>query len=164
MMLFTSTMPSPVGPLRLYASDSGLTAIYLENHKGAPTLDASESENHPVLAEARLQLAEYFAGERVSFDVPLAASGTPFQLRVWAALREIPLGSTWSYSDLARHIGCPGAARAVGAANGRNPLSIIVPCHRVVGANGTLTGYAGGVDAKRWLLAHEQRVRGSGLL
>jgi methylated-DNA-[protein]-cysteine S-methyltransferase len=158
MKLFTLTMKSPVGPLRLYATEEALTAIYLENHKGAPVLDASEREDHPVLRAARSQLEEYFAGERVSFDLPLGPMGTPFQQSVWAALREIPLGVTWSYAQLARHVGRAGAARAVGAANGRNPISIIVPCHRVVGADGKLTGYAGGVPTKQWLLEHERRV------
>lgn len=161
MMLFTLTAKSPVGPLRFYATDGGLTAIYLENHKGAPVLSATEREDHPVLLAARRQLEEYFAGARRSFDLPLAPVGTPFQQTVWKALREIPLGATWSYGDLARHIGRAGAARAVGAANGRNPLSIVVPCHRVVGTDGTLTGYAGGVPVKRWLLEHEQRLRAS---
>jgi methylated-DNA-[protein]-cysteine S-methyltransferase len=159
MTLFTMTLKSPVGPLRLFATEGALTAIYLENHKGAPALTASEREDHPVLLAARRQLEEYFAGERVSFDLPLEPSGTPFQQAVWMALREIPLGATWSYGDLARHVGRAGAARAVGAANGKNPLSIIVPCHRVVGSDGTLTGYAGGVPVKRWLLDHEQRMR-----
>ncbi len=161
MTLSTLTAKSPVGPLRFYATEGGLTAIYLENHTGAPVLSATEREDHPVLLAARRQLEEYFAGARRSFDLPLAPVGTPFQQTVWKALREIPLGATWSYGDLARHIGRAGAARAVGAANGRNPLSIVVPCHRVVGTNGTLTGYAGGVPVKRWLLEHEQRLRAS---
>lgn len=159
MTLFTTILKSPVGPLRLYATQEALTAIYLENHKWAPVLVASEREDHPVLLAARRQLEEYFAGERVSFELPLDPGGTPFQKEVWAALREIPLGVTWSYGELARHVGKAGAARAVGAANGRNPLSIIVPCHRVVGTDGKLTGYAGGVPAKQWLLEHEQRIR-----
>ncbi len=163
MMLFTTTLKSPVGPLRLFATEGALTAIYLENHKGAPTLTASERVDHPVLLAARRQLEEYFAGERVSFELPLEPTGTPFQQAVWRALREIPLGVTWSYGDLARHVGRAGAARAVGAANGKNPLSIVVPCHRVVGSDGTLTGYAGGVPAKRWLLEHEQRVLAGGM-
>lgn len=158
MTLFTMTMTSPVGPLRLFATESALTAIYLEKHKGAPVLTATEREDHPVLLAARRQLEEYFAGKRVSFDLPLDPTGTPFQQTVWKALREIPLGVTWSYGDLARHVGRAGAARAVGAANGKNPISIIVPCHRVVGSDGTLTGYAGGVPIKQWLLTHEQRV------
>ncbi|MGZ3459079.1 MAG: methylated-DNA--[protein]-cysteine S-methyltransferase [Archangium sp.] len=159
MMLFTTTLKSPVGALRLFATEEALTGIYLENHKGAPELVASERDDHPVLRSARRQLEEYFAGERMAFELPLEPAGTPFQKEVWAALREIPLGVTWSYGDLARRVGRAGAARAVGAANGRNPLCIIVPCHRVVGTDGTLTGYAGGVPAKKWLLEHEQRLR-----
>ena len=159
MMLFTTTLKSPVGLLRLYATEGALTAIYLENHKGAPALVATEREDLPVLLTARRQLEEYFAGERVSFELPLEPMGTPFQRTVWSALQEIPLGVTWSYAGLARRVGKAGAARAVGSANGKNPLSIVVPCHRVVGSNGTLTGYAGGVPTKRWLLEHEQRMR-----
>jgi methylated-DNA-[protein]-cysteine S-methyltransferase len=159
MMLFTTTLKSPVGLLRLYATQGALTAIYLENHKGAPELVATEREDLPVLLTARRQLEEYFAGERVSFELPLEPMGTPFQRTVWSALQEIPLGVTWSYAELARRVGKAGAARAVGSANGKNPLSIVVPCHRVVGSNGTLTGYAGGVPTKRWLLEHEQRMR-----
>ncbi|HEX8823395.1 MAG TPA: methylated-DNA--[protein]-cysteine S-methyltransferase [Archangium sp.] len=162
MMLYTTTLKSPVGPLRLFATEGALTAIYLENHKGAPVLTAHERDDLPVLLAGRRQLEEYFAGERVSFELPLEPVGTPFQQAVWKALREIPLGATWSYAQLARHLGRAGAARAVGAANGRNPLSIVVPCHRVVGTDGTLTGYAGGVPAKRWLLEHEQRIRTPG--
>lgn len=160
MKLYTTILKSPVGPLRLYANEGALTAIYLENHKRAPTLVASEGEEHPVLWEARRQLEEYFAGGRVSFELPLDPVGTPFQQTVWKALREIPLGVTWSYAGLARHIGREGASRAVGSANARNPLSIVVPCHRVVGTRGKLTGYAGGVPTKQWLLEHEQRMRG----
>lgn len=159
MMLFTTTLKSPVGHLRCYATEGALTGIYLENHKGAPALIASEREDLPVLLAARRQLEEYFAGERVAFELPLEPEGTPFQQTVWRALREIPLGVTWSYAELARQVGRAGAARAVGSANGKNPLSIVVPCHRVVGADGSLTGYAGGVNAKRWLLEHEQRMR-----
>ncbi|WNG38859.1 methylated-DNA--[protein]-cysteine S-methyltransferase [Archangium violaceum] len=159
MTLYTTTMKSPVGPLRLYATEGALTAIYMENHKGAPVLVATEREDHPVLEAARRQLEEYFAGERISFDVPLDPVGTPFQKSVWALLREIPLGVTRSYGELARCLGRASAARAVGAANGRNPISIIVPCHRVVGTDGKLTGYAGGVPTKQWLLEHEQRMQ-----
>lgn len=158
MKLFTTTMKSPVGDLRLYANEGALTAIYLENHKRAPTLSASEGDNHPVLREARRQLEEYFAGKRHAFELPMDPAGTPFQQTVWKALREIPWGVTWSYAELARHIGRQGAARAVGSANARNPLSIVVPCHRVVGSSGALTGYAGGVPTKQWLLEHEQRL------
>ncbi|MCA8974064.1 MAG: methylated-DNA--[protein]-cysteine S-methyltransferase [Planctomycetes bacterium] len=109
---------------------------------------------------ARRQLAEYFAGRRREFELPLAPRGTPFQLEVWAALRTIPFGSTCSYADIAARIGRPNAVRAVGAANGRNPIAIIVPCHRVIGRDGSLTGYAGGLDRKRRLLQHERTVPG----
>jgi methylated-DNA-[protein]-cysteine S-methyltransferase len=109
----------------------------------------------PVLRAAAAQLAEYFAGKRRTFDLPLAPHGTPFQLAVWSALRAIPYGETRNYAELARAIGRPTASRAVGAANGKNPLGIIVPCHRVIGASGALTGYAGGLSAKRWLLELE---------
>lgn len=162
MKLYTTTLKSPVGPLRLFANEEALTAIYLENHKRAPVLVASEGDTHPALLAARRQLEEYFAGERVFFELPLEPAGTSFQQTVWKALREIPLGVTWSYAGLARHIGREGASRAVGSANARNPLSIVVPCHRVVGSSGKLTGYAGGVPAKQWLLEHEQRIRARG--
>jgi methylated-DNA-[protein]-cysteine S-methyltransferase len=158
MRLFTTTLKSPVGPLRLYATEGALTGIYMEDQKGAPEPTASGRDDLPVLLAARRQLEEYFAGERLSFELPLEPEGTPFQRTVWRALREIPLGVTWSYAQLARHVGRAGAARAVGSANGKNPLSIVVPCHRVIGADGKLTGYAGGVDVKRWLLEHEQRL------
>lgn len=110
-----------------------------------------------MLARAAAQLAAYFAGERRDFDLPLAPQGTPFQQRVWDALLAIPYGAVRSYGDVARAIGRPAASRAVGAANGRNPIAIIVPCHRVIGASGQLTGYGGGLPTKRWLLEHEQR-------
>lgn len=165
-----STMPSPVGTLTLAAehdADTGadaLTALLFERHAHGPerTNDWREDAGRSrVLAEARRQLDEYFAGERLAFDLPLAPSGTPFQLRVWAALREIPYGATTSYGEIARHLGDPRATRAVGAANGRNPISIIVPCHRVIGASGSLTGFGGGLDRKRWLLEHEASVAGT---
>jgi len=147
------TIESPVGPLQLLATDRGLAAVHLPN--GAPL--TGEPRRTPILDAAATQLAEYFAGERTTFELPLDATGTEFQRRVWAALVGIPFGDTWSYGQLARAIGQPSASRAVGAANGANPLAIIVPCHRVIGANGTLTGYAGGMPMKQWLLAHEQR-------
>ncbi|MBN1205794.1 MAG: methylated-DNA--[protein]-cysteine S-methyltransferase [Myxococcaceae bacterium] len=156
MTLFTLSMKSPVGPLRLIATERALAAIYLPNHRGAPELEARASKDHPVLLATRRQLEEYFAGERHTFELPLEPSGTPFQQTVWKGLREIPPGVTWSYAALARHIGHEGSARAVGSANARNPISIVVPCHRVVGSNGRLTGYAGGLPAKQWLLEHEQ--------
>jgi methylated-DNA-[protein]-cysteine S-methyltransferase len=162
MRLFTQAWKSPVGALRLVSTETALTGIYLENHKRAPVIQASTREELPVLRDACHQLEEYFAGGRTSFALPLEPEGTEFQKLVWAALREIPLGVTWSYAELARRVGRAGAARAVGSANARNPLSIVVPCHRVVGADGTLTGYAGGVPVKQWLLDHEQRMRGGG--
>jgi methylated-DNA-[protein]-cysteine S-methyltransferase len=116
-----------------------------------------------VLARAATQLAEYFAGARRVFDVPLAPRGTDFQQGVWRELARIPYGETRSYGELARVLGRPSASRAVGAANGKNPISILVPCHRVIAGSGALTGYAGGLDAKRWLLAHEARARAPGL-
>ena len=108
-----------------------------------------------LLVGAAGQLTEYFAGDRTEFDLPLRPIGTDFQRRVWRALCDIPFGRTWSYGELAMHIGSPTASRAVGLANGRNPISIVIPCHRVIGANGSMTGYGGGIERKRWLLAHE---------
>lgn len=154
--LSTIAIDSPFGSVRLYASDAGLTHVYVSS-LGGPEATVRET---PVLARTATQLAEYFAGTRRVFDVPLAASGTPFQQRVWQALRTIELGTTWSYGELARAIKSPTASRAVGAANGKNPIWLIVPCHRVIGANGTLTGYAGGLPVKQALLEHEQRMVG----
>jgi methylated-DNA-[protein]-cysteine S-methyltransferase len=148
---------SPVGELTLVASERGLVAILWENDDpGRVRLAAlAEQSDHPVLIEAQVQLADYFAGRRRSFDLPLDFQGTDFQKQVWAALLAIPFGETRSYGDLARAVGRPTAFRAVGAANGRNPISIVAPCHRVIGANGALTGFAGGLEAKRYLLRHE---------
>lgn len=151
-------VPSPVGVLTLAASTTGLRYVLWENDEltrvpdGADVVDARE---HPVLAIAAAQLAEYFAGERTEFAVPLEPRGTDFQLAAWEALRTIPFGETLSYGEQARRLGDVNKSRAVGAANGRNPLSIIVPCHRVVGSDGSLTGFGGGIEAKAWLLAHE---------
>lgn len=152
---------SPLGPLLLAASDAGLVALYFDERRHPPESGAwtPASDAGPVrviLDDARAQLGEYFAGTRRAFTVPLAPNGTPFQQRVWAALVAIPFGATASYAELARRLDVPKAARAVGAANGRNPISIIVPCHRLVGTGGVLTGYGGGVERKRWLLAHER--------
>jgi methylated-DNA-[protein]-cysteine S-methyltransferase len=130
----------------------------MEDHAGAPLDDAGWVQDEACFADARLQLTEYFAGARTAFDLALDPVGTPFQRRVWDALRAIPLGETITYGELARRIGRPTCARAVGHANARNPLSIVVPCHRVIGGDGALTGYAGGTDRKAWLLAHEDRV------
>ena len=155
----SSTMPSPVGLLTLVASDTGLAAVLWENDdpKRVPLTIAGEDASHPVLREAERQLKEYFAGTRTAFDLPLDFQGTDFQKRVWAALLAIPFGETRSYGEIARALGNPGASRAVGAANGRNPISIIAPCHRVIGASGKLTGFAGGLEAKARLLALETR-------
>lgn len=152
-MLRMKTIESPIGPLRLVARDAQLVGVYTAAQVAPPAIEGDAR----VLAEAALQLAAYFAGERRAFELPLAPVGTDFQRLVWRALARIPYGATWSYAHLAQEIGRPSASRAVGAANGKNPLSIVIPCHRVVGASGALTGYAGGLDAKRWLLAHERR-------
>jgi methylated-DNA-[protein]-cysteine S-methyltransferase len=148
---------SPVGELVLVASGPRLSAVYFPPSTGEPDWveDDGRGPAGELLDHARRQLAEYFAGTRTTFDVPLGAAGTAFQRRVWDALLDIPYGTTLSYSELARRLGDQRATRAVGAANGRNPIPIIVPCHRVVGAHGELTGFGGGLDRKRWLLEHE---------
>lgn len=148
------TIPSPLGPLRLFAHADELVAVYLPEGDEVPDAPVGDT---PVLGETARQLDEYFAGKRRDFTLPLAPRGTGFQQIVWRALTQIPFGVTRSYGELARTIGRPSASRAVGAANGKNPISIIVPCHRVIGANGALTGYGGGLAAKQWLLAHEAR-------
>jgi methylated-DNA-[protein]-cysteine S-methyltransferase len=162
-MLSMATMPSPVGVLRLYAASDGLVGLYLPA-QAAPT---AVERRVDVLGRAVAQLTEYFAGHRHAFDLPLAPHGTRFQVLVWEALTRILLGETRSYGELARSLGRPLASRAVGAANGKNPISIIVPCHRLIGSSGDLTGYAGGLAAKRWLLDHERAVaahrRGAGM-
>jgi methylated-DNA-[protein]-cysteine S-methyltransferase len=151
------TIASPVGRLKLVASDEGLAAILWENDNprrvrlGSPAEDAS----HPVLLEVERQLNEYFAGGRNAFSVRLDFAGTTFQRQVWQALLTIPFGETRSYAQIAKQIGQPAAVRAVGAANGKNPISIIAPCHRVIGSNGKLTGFAGGLQTKAYLLALE---------
>lgn len=153
----TREMPSPVGELTLVASDTGLAAILWEDDEPArvPFGEMIEHADHPVLLETERQLTDYFAGRRTRFDLPLAFTGTDFQKAVWAELLLIPFGETRSYGEIARRLGRPGASRAVGAANGRNPISIVAPCHRVIGASGALAGFAGGIEAKRYLLAHE---------
>ncbi|UZW55936.1 methylated-DNA--[protein]-cysteine S-methyltransferase [Sphingobium sp. JS3065] len=153
------TMASPVGELTLVASEAGLAAVLWEKDdpRRVRLEPRVESGDHPLLDAAGRQLGEYFAGYRQVFDLPLDFKGTDFQKNVWAALLTIPFGETRSYADIARQIGKPSACRAVGAANGRNPISIIAPCHRVVGANGALTGFAGGLKAKQYLLGLEGR-------
>jgi methylated-DNA-[protein]-cysteine S-methyltransferase len=150
-------MDSPVGRLTLVATAAGLAAILWENDppRRVPlTIEANDDE-HPVLVETERQLGEYFAGRRSAFELTLDPAGTAFQRKVWNALLTIPFGETRSYGQIARQIGNPDAVRAVGAANGRNPLSIVAPCHRVIGSTGRLTGFAGGLDVKAYLLALE---------
>ncbi len=147
---------SPVGQLLVAAGDDGLRAIEFPRNRHPVKRDGGWVEaSHPLIDEVRRQLDDYFAGKRETFDLPLAPRGTPFQLAVWNALLEIPFGDTWTYGDLARHIDQPSAVRAVGAANGRNPIPIIVPCHRVIGSDGTLTGFGGGLPTKEFLLRLE---------
>jgi methylated-DNA-[protein]-cysteine S-methyltransferase len=151
------TIWSQVGELTLVADAEGLAAILWENDKpGRVKLGPlQEDVNHPLLVETERQLGEYFAGQRRGFDIPLSFAGTEFQKSVWAALLTIPFGETRSYGEIAEQVGRPNASRAVGAANGRNPISIIAPCHRVIGSGGQLTGFAGGLEAKKYLLALE---------
>ena len=152
---------SPIGRLTLCGTERGLAGIFMEEHRHGPSEAARHDwrRDDALFTEARAQLSDYFTRRRTTFDLPIdreAMGGTPFQSRVWCALQEIPYGTTISYGELARRIQNPAAVRAVGLANGRNPLSIVVPCHRVIGANGTLTGYGGGLDRKRWLLDFER--------
>ncbi len=167
--LFRATMSSPIGLLTLVANDAAIVAIRWDedtpdSHNpvdvklGEDFVDVSAGE-HAVLDQAVEQLAEYFAGERVDFDLPLDPDGTPFQKKAWDALVKIPFGETISYGEQAVMLGDKNKSRAVGAANGKNPIPIVVPCHRVVGSNGHLTGFAGGLNMKAWLLDHEFRVR-----
>ena len=158
MSLAYKMIDSPVGKLKLAASDQGLVAVLWQNDK--PTRvrlnELTEDARHPLLLETERQLGEYFAGKRKTFSVPLDMRGTSFQKNVWHALLAIPFGETRSYGQLAKQLGNPQAMRAVGAANGRNPISIIVPCHRVIGSSGKLTGFAGGLETKAHLLSLEE--------
>ena len=157
---YYTEMDSPLGTIRLRGTPDHLTGVFMENHRHGPTDQHATQRDNTLFANARAQLAEYFAGERTTFDLPLDRTvGTAFQRQVWQALLDIPYGETISYGELARRIGAPAAVRAVGLANGRNPLSIVVPCHRVIGAGGKLTGYGGGMDRKRLLLDLEARRR-----
>lgn len=155
MHISVTTLETPIGQLTLAAAGGALEAVHLPGADEQEPAGAIAPEDAAVLAAARAQLDGYFAGEQKTFDLPLAPRGTDFQRQVWAALSRIPYGETTSYRDIAAAIGRPRAVRAVGAANGRNPLAIIIPCHRVIGADGTLTGYGGGLPIKRWLLDHE---------
>jgi methylated-DNA-[protein]-cysteine S-methyltransferase len=151
MNVFT-TAESPVGELTLVGDGDALTGLYMTDHRHRPPLPAGACRDDAAFAGACGQLGEYFAGERTEFDLPLRLEGSPFQREVWRALQGIPYGETISYGELARRIGRPDASRAVGLANGRNPVSIVVPCHRVIGSSGSLTGYGGGLERKRFLL------------
>lgn len=142
---------SPIGILRIHANDNGITALSLEQEQ-------LHSDTHPHLTQAASQLEEYFTNKRTTFDLPLAINGTDFQRNVWQALQAIPFGHTASYADIASTINNPKAVRAVGSANNRNPLPIIIPCHRIIGKNGSLTGYAYGLEIKQWLLNHERET------
>ena len=171
-MLKTKTISSPVGDILLYATDDALVAAFLAGQKHSIPFEAERARGaHRILDSAERDFRAYFSGNRESLvnhearphenrsvRTPFAAKGTAFQEKVWAALRTIPFGETWTYGQLAKEIGMPKASRAVGLANSRNPISILVPCHRVIGANGTLTGYAGGIENKKWLLDHEAGV------
>lgn len=152
--------PSPVGRLLLAADGDALIAVGFGEAPHTAVPEEYWREDAAPLDEARRQLDEYFAGTRREFDLPLRPLGTHFQHSVWSALREIPYGTTWSYQQLAVRVGRERAVRAVGLANARNPLAIVVPCHRVIGSNGALTGFGGGIEAKAWLLVHERRVLG----
>ncbi len=158
MTTYYTYFDSPIQPLLLTSNGTALTGLFMGAHKHGPEIENAwaQSDEAAPFAEAKQQLAAYFAGQLTNFDLPLAPVGTEFQRRVWDELRRIPYGQTVSYGELARRIGNPNACRAVGLANGRNPLSIIVPCHRVVGANGKLVGYAGGMARKEAMLALEQ--------
>jgi methylated-DNA-[protein]-cysteine S-methyltransferase len=146
--MHTTTFTSPIGPLTLHAENGAITGVWMEDDPDLP----ERPDHNPPLDEARRQLEAYFAGELREFELPLAPQGSEFQLRVWGELAKIPYGETISYGELATRVGDPTKARAVGAANGRNPLPVIVPCHRVIGADGSLTGFGGGLERKRRLL------------
>ena len=152
---------SPIGRLMLTSDETALTGLYMNLYRNkpmkqpAPGRDWVENASQGALPAAVRQLKEYFAGTRREFDLPLKMQGSEFQQRVWRELTKIPFGKTWSYGQLAKRIGNPNGSRAVGLANGRNPIAVIVPCHRVIGANGSLTGFGGGLDRKEWLLTHE---------
>jgi methylated-DNA-[protein]-cysteine S-methyltransferase len=162
MEYFFKEMESPVGRLKIVASDKGLAAILWENDNPNRIRIRTYTENHthPVLLEVEQQLQEYFAGKRTSFSLPLDPVGTEFQHEVWNILSGIPYGETMTYAGIAKQMGNPKAVRAVGAANGRNPISIVVPCHRAIGSSGELTGFAGGLEAKATLLSLEGVKRG----
>jgi methylated-DNA-[protein]-cysteine S-methyltransferase len=151
-----TVLDSPIGPLTLVAEEDALTGLYMADQRHRPALEHLRDDS--ILPVVKEQLVAYFARELKEFDLPLAMIGTPFQQQVWAGLTTIPYGETWSYGQLASAIGRPGASRAVGLANGKNPISIVVPCHRVIGSDGSLTGYGGGLERKTWLLDLERGI------
>ncbi len=155
--MYTTIYNSPVGPLTVVGSDAGLRAILWPTEKaGRVRLPSTTArDDHPILVATANQLGQYFAGDLRQFDLPLDPHGTVFQVKAWRALADIPFGQRTSYAEQARRLGHPNAVRAIGSANGRNPLSIVLPCHRVVATSGALTGFAGGLDIKRWLLDFE---------
>ncbi len=156
-----TTVDSPIGELLLVGDGAEIAGLFMQEGAHPIAIDPTWTRAPEAFSAVRTQLAEYFAGDRTEFDVPLAPSGSEFQLRVWTALRDIPYGTTISYGELARRIGQPSASRAVGLANGRNPISVIVPCHRVIGANGSMTGYGGGIERKEILLTLEGALPGT---
>jgi methylated-DNA-[protein]-cysteine S-methyltransferase len=159
-MSLIGSAATPLGRVRVVTSGQDLVALSFDGPDRTPAMGGLPDHESEALVAVRTQLDEYFAGIRPAFDLPLRFDGTSFQREVWSALLDIPLGTVATYGEIARRLGRPAAARAVGAANGRNPISIVVPCHRLVGTGGDLTGYGGGLDRKRWLLAHERRVAG----
>ncbi|GAB3314671.1 methylated-DNA--[protein]-cysteine S-methyltransferase [Luteimonas notoginsengisoli] len=164
MNVVSKHIPSPVGPLLLGADEDHLRLIWFSTPRHPlPRSVAIEGGDNAVLRETGAQLEAYFTGRLRAFDLPLQPVGTPFQREVWSTLAQIPYGQTWSYGDVARHIGKPQAVRAVGAANGRNPLPIVLPCHRVIGADGSLTGFGGGLPTKQFLLMLESALPGGDL-
>ncbi|MEO8276829.1 MAG: methylated-DNA--[protein]-cysteine S-methyltransferase [Thermoanaerobaculia bacterium] len=158
---YRSTIPTPVGDLEIWGNGAAVSGLLFPQWRHGEGPPEEARRDAQAFAEARAQLGAYFSGELAAFELELTPTGTPFQREVWRALGEIPFGETESYGALARRIGRPGASRAVGLANGSNPVCIIVPCHRVIGADGSLTGYGGGIERKRWLLAHERRFASS---
>ncbi len=160
-MIYFTFYESPIQTLRLVSDGQSLMGLYMQSEKHLQTPQSDWIEDGSVMPfpEAKQQLTDYFAGTLTEFELPLQMKGTLFQGHIWEALRTIPYGTTISYGELAQQIGQPSASRAVGLANGQNPVSIIVPCHRVIGANGKLTGYGGGIERKQWLLNHERLMR-----
>ncbi len=158
-MTWYIVVESPIDPITVLSDGSHITGLYMSGPDGKPELDAkwTDGSDLPILVCAREQLEAYFAGELQNFNLPLAGGGTEFQVKVWAALRDIPYGETISYGTLASRIGNSNASRAVGLANGKNPISIVVPCHRVIGTSGKLVGFGGGLNRKSWLLNHERK-------